>query len=133
MLYMLDTNICIGIMKGHPRLQARLRELSTERMILSGIVLAELYFGVCKSLHRSQNERALLDFCAMCKVWDWPKEASQKYGEIRASLQAQGQVIGANDLLIAAHALSADAILVTNNLREFNRIPELILENWLAE
>ncbi len=131
MLTMLDTNICIAVMKGHPGVQNRLRHLHVDQVAISGIVLAELSFGVCKSLRRAHNELALADFCAIIQTLDWPSQAAQIYGEMRAELESQGRLIGANDLLIAAHAHYLNAVLVTNNVREFKRIPDLRLDNWI--
>ena len=132
MAYMLDTNICIAIMKGQPRVQSKLQMISPDDIHLSSIVKAELCYGVCKSVHRAHNEHALADFLAVCHVLDWPSEAADTYGEIRTALEKQGRIIGANDLLIAAHAKYMDVVLVTNNTRELERIPALVLENWMA-
>jgi len=131
MNYMLDTNVCIAVMKGHPGVRSKLRTRRPNEISISSIVQAELYYGIWKSLHRTQNEEALTDFLAICSVLDWPSEASNTYGQIRAELEAQGRIIGANDLLIAAHAKYLNVILVTNNVREFERIPDLTVENWM--
>ena len=131
--YMLDTNVCIAIMKGHQSVQAKVSQIPLTAIGISGIVLAELAYGVQKSAHRSHNEKALTDFCAMCQVFDWPSDAARTYGAVRADLEARGRVIGANDLLIAAHAKYVDAVLVTRNVREFQRIPGLLLEDWVSD
>lgn len=131
MTYMLDTNICIAIMKGHSGVRSKLQMINPDEVSISSIVKAELCYGVWKSVHQTQNEQALADFLAMCRVLDWPKDAADTYGQIRSSLEAQGCIIGANDLLIAAHARYVDRVLVTNNVREFQRIPALAIENWL--
>jgi tRNA(fMet)-specific endonuclease VapC len=131
MLTMLDTNICIAVMKGHTGVRNRLGHIPVDQMAISSIVLAELSFGVSKSLHRAHNELALADFCAIIQSLDWPSQAAPIYGEIRAELESQGRLIGANDLLIAAHAHHLKAVLVTNNIREFERVPDLKLDNWL--
>lgn len=130
MPYMLDTNICIAIMKGHSGVQSNLHMVSPDDIFVSSIVKAELCYGVSKSVHRAHNEQALADFLAVCRVLDWPSAAADIYGEIRAVLERQGHIIGANDLLIAAHANYLDVVLVTNNVREFERIPALAVENW---
>ena len=109
-----------------------MRGLNSNEIAISGIVLAELDLGVAKSVHRAQNRQALNDFCIMCQVLDWPAQASREYGEIRAYLESNGQLIGAHDLLIAAHAVYLGSVLVTNNVREFERIPGLVIENWLS-
>ncbi|MCF8111921.1 MAG: type II toxin-antitoxin system VapC family toxin [Desulfobacteraceae bacterium] len=129
--YMLDTNVCITIMKGHPGIKAKIVNIAPEKIGISSIVLAELSYGVCKSAQRKRNEQALYDFCSVCTVLDWPGQAAIAYGEIRASLETQGRIIGANDLLIAAHARHLNAVLVTNNVSEFKRVPGLSIENWI--
>jgi tRNA(fMet)-specific endonuclease VapC len=131
-MVLLDTNICIYTMKYHPpQVRERLLAISPDEVAISAIVLAELRHGVAKSQQRERNEGALEDFLQFCQVLDWPEAASAAYAEIRTRLEMQGNIIGANDLLIAAHALHLGAILVTNNLREFERIPDLRLENWV--
>ncbi len=130
--YMLDTNICIAIMKGHPGIRSKISSIDPVEVCTSGIVLAELSCGVWKSLQRKRNEQALVDFCSICNIWDWPAQAADTYGEIRAFLEQQGRIIGANDLLIAAHAKYLKAVLITNNTREFERIPHLKIEDWTS-
>jgi len=133
MPYMLDTNICIYIMKRHPpQVRERLRGIPVGEVCISGIVLAELWYGISKSGSRERNAQALGDFLAFCKVLDWPRNAAPLYGEIRALLERQGQPIGGNDLFIAAHAKHIGATLVTNNDREFRRVAGLSVENWAA-
>ncbi|MBS3779293.1 MAG: type II toxin-antitoxin system VapC family toxin [Desulfovermiculus sp.] len=131
MAYMLDTNICIAIMKGHPGVRSKLHLIGPDEICISSIVQAELCYGVWKSVHRTHNAQALADFLFMCLILDWPSEAANTYGEIRSTLEIQGHIIGANDLLIAAHARYLNAVLVTNNVREFGRIPVLDVENWI--
>ena len=133
MRYLLDTNICIYTMKRHPpEVRARLEGLSIDEVGISSIVLAELQYGIRKSQRRHQNEAALTDFLAFCRVLDWPHQAAAVYGELRAKLERQGRVIGGNDLLIAAHALHLGATLVTNNTQEFARVARLKVENWIT-
>lgn len=132
MLYMLDTNICIYIMKHHPpKVRAKLHTISPRDILISGIVLAELWHGVKKSAQKERNEASLSEFLEFCEIQNWPSEAAPLYGEIRVTLEQKGRIIGANDLLIAAHALYMDATLVTNNTEEFKRIPRLSVENWV--
>lgn len=131
MAFMLDTNICIAIMKGQSEVQSKLHMISPDDIYISSIVKAELCYGISKSVHRAHNEQALADFWAVCYVLDWPCEAADIYGEIRVALEKQGRIIGANDLLIAAHAKYLNSVLVTNNTREFARIPALTVENWI--
>jgi len=130
--YMLDTNICIAIMKGHPDIRSKISSIDPVKIGTSGIVLAELSYGVWKSLQRERNKQALADFCSICNIWDWPAQAADTYGEIRTFLEQQGRIIGANDLLIAAHAKYLKAVLITNNTREFERIPHLQIEDWTS-
>lgn len=133
MSYMLDTNICIAIMKGQSHVQSKLQTISPDNIYISSIVKAELCYGIYKSVHRAHNEQALADFLAVCHVLDWPSDAADTYGEIRAALEKQGRIIGANDLLIAAHAKYMNVVLVTNNTREFERIPALAVDNWIDQ
>lgn len=132
MRYLLDTDICIYIMKSQPApLRARLTELPVDSVAISAIVLAELHYGVMKSRLRERNARALRDFLDYCRVEDWPREATWVYGDIRATLERDGTPIGGNDLLIAAHAVYTNATLVTHNTREFGRVPGLKIEDWV--
>jgi len=127
--YMLDTDICIALIKKRPEtMLKRLAELAPEEVGISGIVAAELRFGVEFSQKKKQNSAALNDFLEYVILLDWPGEASNIYGQIRAGIQKKGTPIGAMDLLIAAHALFLDAVLDT---KEFVRIPGLKIENWL--
>jgi len=132
MRYMLDTNICIAVMKGDAVTRNKLRSIPVQNVGISGIVFAELSYGVKKSVWKEQNAKALSDFTALCQLWDWPFQAAHVYGEIRAQLEISGMIIGANDLLIAAHALFLEAVLVTRNVREFKRVPGLNIENWIG-
>ena len=130
--YMLDTDACIALIKNRPVLMRnRLSLLTPEEVGISGMVAAELWFGVANSQKKKKNESALKDFLEFVTLLDWPSEASALYGRVRVQLQKQGTPIGAMDLLIASHALFIDTILVTNNTREFERVPGLKVENWL--
>jgi tRNA(fMet)-specific endonuclease VapC len=131
--YMLDTNTCIQLIKYRPAaMYARLLDLSVKNVAISSIVAAELWYGVALSQRKRQNETALRDFLDYVDVLDWPSEACRTYGRIRAQLKRRGTPIGAMDLLIASHAVSLDAVLVTANTREFERVPDLKMENWLV-
>jgi len=131
--YMLDTDVCIALIKNRPvSMQSRLSLLIPEEVGISSMVVAELWFGVANSQKKKKNEAALKDFLEFVTLLDWPCEAAPLYGKIRAQLQKLGTPIGAMDLLIATHALFLDTVLVTNNTREFERIPDLKLENWLS-
>jgi tRNA(fMet)-specific endonuclease VapC len=130
--YMLDTNTCIAIIKHRPgTIKTRLATLSVEAVGISGIVAAELWYGVAFSQKKKQNESALKDFLDYVTELDWPFQAGKIYGRIRADLKGKGTPIGAMDLLIAAHALFLEAVLVTDNEREFQRVPDLKIENWM--
>jgi tRNA(fMet)-specific endonuclease VapC len=131
--YMLDTNTCIHLIKYRADpLYRRMSTIPVEDVTVSGIVAAELWYGVALSRKKRQNEAALKDFLGYVDVLDWPNEAGPVYGRIRAHLKRKGTPIGAMDLLIATHALFLDAVLVTDNTREFERVPDLKLENWLG-
>lgn len=129
--YLLDTNICIYVIKRRPEsLLDRFNE-NASHLAVSAITLAELLHGAEKS---SQPQRTLLvveDFCSRLAVLDYGSKAAQHYGQIRAALERRGQTIGANDLHIAAHARSEGLTLVSNNLREFERVDSLLFENWV--
>jgi len=130
--YMLDTSICIAVMKAHPAVRSKISSIDPAEISISSIVLAELSYGVSKSLQKEHNKKALADFCSICSVWDWPAGAANTYGEIRAFLEQQGRIIGAKDLLIAAHSKYLNVVLITNNIREFERIPGLRVEDWTS-
>jgi tRNA(fMet)-specific endonuclease VapC len=131
--YMLDTDTCISLLKARPeKLSKRISHLPVGEVGISSIVAAELWYGVAQSEKKKQNEAALRDFLDFVNVLDWPSGACAVYGRIRAHLKKKGTPIGAMDLLIASHASFLKAVLVTNNTREFDRVPELKLENWLA-
>jgi tRNA(fMet)-specific endonuclease VapC len=130
--YMLDTNTCIAIIKRRPdTIKTRLTALAVEEVGISGIVAAELWYGVAFSQKKKQNATALKDFLDYVTELDWPFEAGKIYGRIRADLKGKGTPIGAMDLLIAAHALFLEAVLVTGNEREFQRVSDLKIENWV--
>lgn len=131
--YLLDTNICIYLTKHqHPALSQRFLSLAENEVAMSVITFGELQFGAQKSQHRSKVRQALDKLSAVIPVLDMQQEVGQRYGEIRATLQQKGTPIGNNDLWIAAHALSENLILVTNNEKEFMRVPNLSVENWIA-
>ena len=131
-MYMLDTNICIYIIKNRPeKVRERLVSLSARDVCISAITLAELMTGVEKSRDIDRNRTALHLFLAPLKVLDFDDNAALAYGKIRADLEKLGTPIGSMDMLIGAHALSSRCVLVTNNEREFQRIPSLTIENWV--
>ena len=132
--FMLDTDVCIALIKNRPvSMQNRLSLLIPEEVGISSMVAAELWFGVANSQKKKKNEAALKDFLEFVTLLGWPCEASSLYGHIRSQLQKLGTPIGAMDLLIASHALFLDTVLVTNNTREFERVPDLKVENWLSD
>lgn len=132
--YMLDTNTCIYLIKHRPEsLTLKMSSLRVGEVAISSIVSAELWYGVALSQKRKENQEALHDFLRYAEVLAWPKEAAPIYGEIRAELRARGTPIGAMDLLIAAHAVFLGTTLVTDNQREFVRVPGLKIENWVKE
>jgi tRNA(fMet)-specific endonuclease VapC len=129
--YMLDTDTCSYIMKrSNDALLKRLRKTPVRDVCISVITKSELLFGVEISSRRHQDEAAVDAFLRYVEVLDFPDEAAPHYARIRADLKTRGMMIGANDLFIAAHALSLALTLVTNNTREFGRIPNLAIENW---
>jgi tRNA(fMet)-specific endonuclease VapC len=132
MRYMLDTNICIYIIKMKPlKVLETLKRIDIGDVSISVITLAELEYGVEKSQQSERNKIALTSFLSPLEILPLSDNAAVIFGEIRASLEKKGQIIGAYDLLIAAHALSENLILVTNNTNEFSRIPGLSLQNWV--
>lgn len=132
MKYMLDTNICIYAMKNKPeKVLQRLKEEINEGVCISSITLAELEYGMKHSSNPAKNEQALLRFLVPLSVLPFGAAAASEYGEIRAFLQKQGVPIGPLDMLIAGHAKAEEITLVTNNVREFERVPLLELENWV--
>lgn len=129
--FMLDTNICIHVIKRNaPELIRHLERARPGDIAISSVVAAELWTGVMKSRERGRNQRALQDFLAIVEVLDWPAEAALIYGEIRADLESKGRPIGAMDWMIAAHAVHDSATLVTRNIDEFRRVQRLKVESW---
>ena len=129
-MFLLDTDICIHILNGDHLPRGRLRQHATETGI-SAITYAELSFGVARSARVTENTRRLEEFRLGLDILPFDDAAAEHYGEIREALRRRGTLIGANDLLIAAHARSRGATLVTDNEREFGRVPDLRVENWL--
>lgn len=128
---MLDTNICIYTIKRKPEQVVEiLKSTPVSNIGISAITLSELEYGVAKSSKPAQNRIALAEFLAPLEILPFDDLAAQQYGTIRAYLESQGTPIGSMDMLIAAHALALNCILVTNNEREFNRIPSLKIQNW---
>ncbi len=129
-MILLDTNICIYLINARPPgVLAHFQHYRLGEIGLCSIVAAELTYGVAKS-QSARNRAALEMFLAPMDILPFDEKATWVYGELRAELERLGQPIGALDTMIAAHALSRDAILVTNNTREFSRVEGLRLENW---
>jgi tRNA(fMet)-specific endonuclease VapC len=134
MRYLLDTNICIYVIRRRPhQVLARFQRCAVGDIGLSTVTLAELQYGVAKSTFPERNQEALATFTLPLEILPFDAPAAVAYGAIRATLERQGTPIGAMDLLIAAHAVSLGVILVTNNPREFRRVSDLQVENWVDE
>lgn len=132
MKYMLDTNICIYIINKHPeQVIKRFSMLPKGVTEISSVVLSELAFGANKSQLCEKNLQALSKFTIPVSVIPYDDAAAYLYGKLRADLSRKGKLIGQLDMMIAAHAISVNAILVTNNLKEFSRIKSLKCENWI--
>lgn len=130
--YLLDTNICIYIAKGQPlAVRHRFEKHTLNELAMSTITVGELRFGAEKSQFRERALATLDQLVQMIRPSALPMAAAEHYGQIRSALQRQGLPIGNNDLWLAAHALAEDWILVTNNTREFERVPGLRVENWV--
>ena len=131
--YLLDTNICIYIAKHNPpEVRERFARHAARELAMSVVTLGELRFGAEKSQSRERALTSIQTLTSLISVASLPEAAGEHYGQIRAALQASGQIIGNNDLWLAAHARAAGWILVTNNEREFVRVPRLQVENWAA-
>ncbi len=131
MKYMLDTNIIAYAKNNRPaQVLERLKQQDPEDICISSITMAELEFGVYHSAKPEQNQVALMLFLSRIQIVPFDVDAAIEYGVIRADLTRKGTLIGANDLLIAAHAKALGLTLVTNNTREFERVEGLKLENW---
>lgn len=128
---MLDTNACIGIINNKPaQLRQKLFQVAVEQVAISQMVLYELEYGICRSQHQQRNRDNLNSFLKYIQVLDWGEEQSQEAALVRCELMQSGQPIGYYDTLIAAHARSLKATLVTYNVREFERVRGLLLEDW---
>jgi tRNA(fMet)-specific endonuclease VapC len=129
--YLLDTNIAIYVIKRRPITVLGLFNENAGRMAISAISLSELFHGAEKSARVAQNLAVVEEFVSLLEVLPYTAKASMHYGAIRSTLEKSGRPIGVNDLQIAAHARSAGLTLVTNNVGEFERVPGLLLENWV--
>jgi tRNA(fMet)-specific endonuclease VapC len=133
MIYMLDTNMCIYLIRRRsPQVLEHFQRLTIGDIGISTVTLAELHYGAVKSQFPERNQQALEVFILPLEVVPFDAAAAAAYGPVRAALERQGTPIGAMDMLIAAHALSLRLTLVTNNTREFARVQGLSVENWAA-
>ena len=131
MRYMLDTNICIYVIKHKPeKVFQKLQEVDPEDVCVSSVTYAELVHGVEKSAAVEKNRLALSILFANIEILDFDVDAANCYGKIRAGLEKKGTPIGALDMMIAGHAMSKGYIVVTNNVKEFSRVRDLKIENW---
>ena len=132
MKVMLDTNICIALInQKSAKVLAQLKQYKVGEVCISAVTLAELQYGAAKSKHQHKNADALQQFILPLEVAAFDESATNAYGELRAYLEMQGTPIGALDMMIAAHALSLNVKLVTNNTKEFKRVLGLELLDWL--
>ena len=132
MKLLLDTNTCIAIVNRDERIRSHLERHIPSQLRMSAITLAELRFGVAKSAHAKRASSNLRVLLTKVGVVPFDDAATKRYGALRAHLEGLGVPIGPLDTLIAAHALSLHRILVTNNTREFRRVPGLKVEDWLS-
>ncbi len=131
--YMLDTDTCAFILrKSSPALIERIQTVPLQQQCMSVVTLAELLYGVQVSSRKKANRDAVDLLARHVRVIEWTPEAAEHYADIRADLKKKGQQLGANDLMIAAHARSLGAIIVTNNVKDFGRVKQLRLENWMG-
>ncbi|ABE39898.1 type II toxin-antitoxin system tRNA(fMet)-specific endonuclease VapC [Rhodopseudomonas pseudopalustris] len=129
--YMLDTNICIYVMKTHPpSLREKFNALA-EQLCISSITLGELFYGAEKSARRTENLTTIAHFTARLEVLPFADKAAAHYGQVRAELERAGTPCGPHDMQIGGHARSEGLIVVTNNMREFARMPGVRTENWV--
>lgn len=130
--FLLDTNICIYIIKKKPnQVFKKFKELIPGSVAISSITLAEMQYGINKSSKPKKNQEALDQFLFPLDILDFNAKAAMEYGQIRAELEKQGNLIGSLDLLIAAHARSLGVPVVTNNMKEFTRVTSLKVVNWV--
>ena len=130
--YIVDTDICIYIMNKCPiEIIQKFKRFDVGEICVSAITVSELYYGVSKSQNRKLNKQRVLEFLFPLEILPYDEIAADIYGDIRSQLEKRGKTIGPLDLLIAAHALSRNLVLVTNNTDEFKRVKKLKVENWV--
>ena len=131
MKYLIDTNICIYIMNKRPvSVIEKFKTMTPGDIGISSITVSELQYGVAKSSRKVENSRRLNEFLLPFDILPYDSSAAAAYGDIRYQLENAGQTIGPLDMLIGAHALSQNLIVITNNIKEFSRIANLVAENW---
>jgi len=131
-MYLLDTNICIYIINKRPvQVVEHIKTLQPHQIKISAISMAELEYGVSKSKNREDNRTALVHFASAFDIIDFNDKDAEVFGLIRSNLERNGNIIGPYDMQIAAQAITRDLILVTNNIKEFTRISDMKLENWI--
>ena len=134
-MYLLDTNICIFLIKNKfPNFTNKILSSNSDDLFLSSVSIAEMEYGASKSQNREKNRQALLDFCTdFNNILDFTTEDTEAYGLIRAYLEKEGKVIGPYDMQIAAQAMTRNLTVITNNYDEFVRIPWIKVEDWTKE
>lgn len=134
MKVMLDTNICIALIKQKPaNVVKKFNDFQVGEICISTVTLAELRYGVAKSQYQEKNQAALDDFILPLEIAEFDEAAANYYGVLRANLERKGTPIGAMDLMIGAHALSQKLTIATNNVREFKHIPKLVVVDWFND
>ena len=133
-MHLIDTNICIYLInKKYEYLIGKFESFNKSEILVSAVTVAELEYGIAKSLFPEKNRLALVEFISSFEIVPFTYEDTQSFGLIRAYLNKKGTPIGPYDLQIAAQCLTRELILVTNNEKEFKRIPNLMIENWIME
>jgi tRNA(fMet)-specific endonuclease VapC len=130
-VYLLDTNICIFLIKKkNPSLIEKLKKYYKKGIFISSLTLAELEYGVENSDHKEKNRLSLIEFLIIFEILNFEQKDTQSYGMIKSDLRKSGKMIGAIDALLAAQAISRNFIFITNNTKEFERIKNLRIEDW---
>lgn len=133
LMYMLDTNAASEALRGHPRVDARLRSLAPGQWCISAVTCSEMRYGVARRPEALRLHQLVNEFLRVVTILPWDAEAANRHGELRADLRSRGTPIGDFDEMIAAHALAIGAVVVTDNMRHFKQVPGLVLENWVRQ
>lgn len=132
-MYFLDTNICIYFLKGiYPSIQKRMEELLPPQIKIPAIVMAELLYGAAKSSKKKENIEIVQKFLIPFEIVPFETQAAEIYADVRAETESKGKPVGPNDLIIASTVMAYEGILVTNNIKEFGKIKNLSVENWVV-